>query len=145
MANAFTTSFCPQNHGSILAEKLSLPHLNLGFAGVGAKFFLNHHQLIEQYVNQAQFAIILVMSGRSESNSVLANGGLEICQRRADGNHLSAEEAYRELLEQHDFEYVQQILAETRSNWVKNYQQLLSMIIVVVAAAVVVAAIWVTL
>ena len=129
LGSAFTFgTFCQQTHGSILAEKLSLPHLNLGFAGAGAKFFLNHHQLIEEYVNQAQFVVILVMSGRSESNSLLANGGLEICQRRTDGNYLTAEEAYRELIEQHDLEYVQKIVAETRSNWVKNYQQLLSMI-----------------
>lgn len=129
LGSAFTFgTFCQKPHGSILAEKLALPHLNLGFAGVGPYYFIKHHQLIEQYVNKAQFAVILVMSGRSESNALFASGGLESFVRKTDGNYVTSEQGYRWLMQNYDPDYVQEIVAETRNNWVKNYQQMLSMI-----------------
>ena len=131
LGSAFTFGcFCPKPYGSLLQEKLGLPQLNLGFAGAGPRFFLKHHKLVEQYVNQAQFAIILVMSGRSESNSLFASGGLETYRRRTDGQYVTAEVVYQELITNYETDYVKKIVEETRNNWVKNYQELLSMITV---------------
>ena len=139
--------FCPRPYPKLLEESLDFPVLNLGYGGAGPFFYLKHDQLWEA-INNAKFAIIQVMSGRSESNSLFDSGGLEYLVRRADGVKLSAEDAYSQLL---DSNYpwgnipavkrwskklyyfrankpVKKIVDETRSNWVENYRRLLAKI-----------------
>lgn len=116
--------FCDRPYPILLQEKLNIPALNLGFSGAGPYFFLQQKQLLD-YINQAKFAVIQVMSGRSESNSVFVSGGQEYLTRISDGFKIGANAAYQELLEKHDQNYVQKIIAETRCNWVDHFQQLL--------------------
>lgn len=125
--------FCEKPYPILLQEKLNIQALNLGIAGAGPYYFLKHDRLLE-YVNNARFAIIQVMSGRSESNSVFDSGGGEHLKRRSDGAMIGADDAYQQLLQEktgwrkllfwrkkHD---VEQIVAETRHNWVNNYKSL---------------------
>ncbi|MCU0535450.1 MAG: DUF6473 family protein [Hydrococcus sp. Prado102] len=116
--------FCENPYPILLQEKLNFPVLNLGVAGAGPWFFLQNPSLIE-YINNAKFAIVQVMSGRSESNSLFDSGGREYLTRLSDGVKLGADLAYKELLEQYDRNYVETIIAETRQNWVNHFQQLL--------------------
>jgi hypothetical protein len=139
--------FCEQPFPTLLQEELGLPALNLGYGGAGPYFFIKHQELLP-YINQAKFVIIQVMSGRSESNSLFDSGGLELLTRRSDGIQLGADAAYKRVLEGNDLwqnvpfgqRYVRglikilekgkvkKLVAETRNNWIKNYQILLSQI-----------------
>jgi hypothetical protein len=114
-------------YSTLLRERLGLPILNLGIAGAGPAFFLRHPTLLD-LANGAKFAVVQVMSGRSEDNSRFASGGLEILTRREDGARLGAEPAYRDLLERSPVEEVKHLVAETRERWITSYHQLLGVI-----------------
>jgi hypothetical protein len=120
--------FCPRPYPTILSEELALPVLNLSAAGAGPLFFLRRPQLLE-YVNRARFAIVQVMSARSEDNSYFESlhpGGM--LRRRSDGAELLTWPAYKELLEAESEELVRQIVAETRANFVRYHRDLLTKI-----------------
>jgi len=116
--------FCTQPYPALLQAKIGLPSLNLGRAGAGPHFFVNHLPLLQK-VNEARFVIVQVMSGRSEDNSLFESGGLEWLTRRSDGEQLGAELAYRQLLDNYSPQYVNEVIAETRANWIASYQRLL--------------------
>jgi hypothetical protein len=119
--------FCEKPYPALLAESLGLSPLNFGFAGAGPRFFVNAPDL-RKYVNDGEFAIVQVMSGRSEDNSLFDTGGQEYLTRRSNGERIGAEPAYRELLANESVETVAAIVAETRENWVKSYSELLEAI-----------------
>jgi len=133
--------FCDKPYPILLKEKIDLDVLNLGYGGAGPFFFLKHAALLE-YVNNARFAIILVMSGRSESNSLFHSGGLEYLTRLSDGVRIGADAAYQDLLRKHARwriklggkqislcflarNRVKRIVTETRANWTRNFTQLI--------------------
>jgi hypothetical protein len=115
--------FCEKPYPALLAERLALSPLNFGFAGAGPRFFVNAPDL-RNYVNRGRFAIVQVMSGRSEDNSLFDTGGQEYLTRRSNGKKIGAEPAYRELLENESVETVAAIVEETRENWIKSYSEL---------------------
>jgi hypothetical protein len=119
--------FCEAPYPALLAQRLNVPVLNLGFAGVGPRFFLINESLLH-HISQACFAVVQVMSGRSEDNRLFSSGGREFLTRVADGAELGAEPAYAKLLETADVATVREILSETRSNWIESYQRLLASI-----------------
>jgi hypothetical protein len=141
--------FCSKPFPTVLQDQLGLPALNLGYGGAGPYFYLKHPSLID-YINKSKFAIIQVMSGRSESNSLFDSGGLELLTRRSDGVKFGANTAYQTVLEsnyvwqkvpigQRYFRRIakvfgksktQCLVAETRSNWIENYRSLLNQITV---------------
>lgn len=108
----------------LLQERLSLPALNLGVAGAGPLFFLRYPDYL-RYVNNARFAILQVMSGRSENNSLFDSGGREWLTRRTDGKEAGASPLYRELLESGDDDLIESVVEETRQNWISNSTMLL--------------------
>jgi hypothetical protein len=115
--------FCERPYPSLLSERLGLPALNLGFAGAGPRFFLQEEGLL-RYVNEGRFAIVQVMSGRSEDNSFFDTGGREYLIRRSDGQRIGAEPAYRKLLETVSIERAEAIVEETRANWLESFSGL---------------------
>jgi uncharacterized protein DUF6473 len=119
--------FSEQPYPSLLAHRLSLPVLNLGIAGAGPRFFLRYQTMLG-YVNAGRFAILQVMSGRSEDNSFFDSGGRSRLTRRSDGQEMDAVPAYRELLATESVERVQALVEETRQNWVKSVTDLLAAI-----------------
>jgi hypothetical protein len=119
--------FTEQPYLALLSSHLNLSSLNLGFAGAGPRFFLQQPTLLE-YVNRGRFAILQVMSGRSEDNSQFDTGGREYLTRRSDGERIGAEPAYKELLANESVSTVAEIVEETRENWVKSYSALLEAI-----------------
>ncbi|NOT29287.1 MAG: hypothetical protein HOP15_02430 [Planctomycetes bacterium] len=104
--------FCEQPFPSLLAETLGLPVLNLGYGGAGPAFFLAQPVLLE-IINAARFAVVQVMSARSESNSRFDSGGLEYLRRRSDGARLGAAEAWQAELDGVG------ILATERASWLR--------------------------
>jgi hypothetical protein len=111
----------------LLAERLGAGSLNLGTAGAGPRFFVEHPELL-RYANAGAFAIIQVMSARSEDNSLFSSGGRELLTRRGDGVTVGAEPAYQGLLAVHPAEYVRHVVEETRRNWLASFRALLATI-----------------
>jgi hypothetical protein len=79
-------------------------------------------------VNEAKFAVVQVMSGRSEDNSLFDTGGREYLIRRSDGQRIGAEPAYRDLLAKESVETIDAVVAETRANWEESFSRLLGAI-----------------
>lgn len=134
--------FCERPYPVLLQERLGLQALNLGHGGAAASFFLKHRVLLD-HVNKAKFAVVQIMSGRSESNSLFDSGGWEYLTRRSDGARMSSVAAYAELLrsaapaslrigqrEVYFFlrppQHIKDVIAETRANWVHSHKTLLS-------------------
>jgi hypothetical protein len=127
---------------SLVARRLNLPVRNLGYGGAGPEFFLRQSQL-HPLINRGRFAIIQVMSGRSQSNSLFAADGLEFLTRRADGRRIGGNAAYAEVLAGPQVlqragragrvvarmlarPRVRRLVAETRDAWVESYRGLVS-------------------
>lgn len=122
--------FCADPFPSQLSRKLSLPVLNLGLAGAGPRAFLNSEILA--LINRSEFAIIQVLSGRSESNSAFDNAetGATHGVRLRDQKRMRFEEFIEQEMASSPREVVQQLINETRENWVARYQRLLGAIAV---------------
>jgi Domain of unknown function (DUF6473) len=119
--------FCERPFPTIISEELELPVLNLGAAGAGPLFYVRRPRLLE-YVNRARFAIVQVMSARSEDNSVFETLGTGLMTRRSDGVQLISDAAYQELLDTRDEEFVRRVVAETRANWLRRFRTLFAKI-----------------
>ncbi|QNE05492.1 DUF6473 family protein [Croceicoccus marinus] len=137
--------FCDDPFPDLLAERLDVPFVNLGYGGAGPAFFLRYPQLIE-FANRGRAVILQVTSGRSESNSVYDSGGLEYVTRRADGQRMSAQQAWAELLAAEPPPaamprplakawrmfvgppHARKVLAETRANWIAHNRELMERI-----------------
>ena len=120
--------FCELPYPTLLQEKLGIPVLNMGRGGAGPSFFSKDNDNLLKYINSARFAIIQIMSGRSESNSLFNSRGLGTYTRVSDSTWIGCDDAFRELLEEKDENYVRKIVAETRLNWVNNFKELLEKI-----------------
>ena len=140
--------FAERPYPALLAERLGVPVLNLGYGGAGPRFYLRHPELLERLAS-ADVVVVQVMSGRSESNSRFDSGGLEFLRRRRDGGRVSADAAYAELLYGRRLAgapltvpvrvarrvaarvrraSTARVVAETRAAWVDSYRQLLDAI-----------------
>jgi len=89
--------FCKAPYPALLSQRLEIPGLNCGVGGAGASFFVRKERLID-ITNRGSFAILQVMSARSEDTSAFLTNGLETHQRRTDGRIMTADDAYDSLL-----------------------------------------------
>ena len=144
--------FCPRPYPSILAERLGIEGLNLGYSGAGPSFFLQRPELL-QYINRSAFCIVQAMSGRSTSNSLLDNqDGLAYGKRRSDGAIMAAGAAFGELLDHElaripipdgklkalllwclgglPLPSVRKVVRESRRNWIRDSRALMQAITV---------------
>ncbi|MEO1205507.1 MAG: DUF6473 family protein [Pseudomonadota bacterium] len=138
--------FCKTPFCNIIEEATGVEAVNLGYGGAGPLFYLRHPELID-IANRGRFAVIQVMSARSEDNSLYESGGLEFLVDRATGKRLSADVAYSRLLSAHPVPglpaklaravrvfqapaAIKSVIAETRANWVANYLKLFDQITV---------------
>jgi hypothetical protein len=119
--------FCKRPFPTILSDELSLPVLNLGAAGAGPLMFLRRPEIFE-YVNRARLAIVQVMSARGEDNSYFESLDSGILRRRSGGDPMLTWPAYQELLDTESEDVVRQVVAETRSNFVHYFRDLLAKI-----------------
>ena len=135
--------FCERPFPALLAERLGLPALNLGYGGAGPEFFDRHRSLLT-YINRSKFVVIQVMSGRSQSNSVFDCRGLEYGIRRSDGVAIGADALYSQLLggptantglpalvrkavaRSMSLPRTLRVIAETRRAWIQSSERLLA-------------------
>ena len=122
--------FCPRPFSTILQERLSLPVLNISHGGAGPSFFARCGERLFEYLNDARFVVLQVMSGRSESNSIFESRGVGHYTRRSDGLEMGCDEAFAELLRTAPRAVVAAIIDETRKNWLANYREILAKIAV---------------
>ena len=130
----------------MLSQSLGIPALNLGYGGSGPEFFARQPELIN-YANRGAFAIVQIMSGRSQSNSLYGCDGLEYMHRKSDGSPIGAKDSYVEMIAgpralaaipPASFgprlarvvgrARTRKIVEETRSGWLENYRALLDAI-----------------
>ena len=117
--------FAEKPFPALLSQRFGLSALNLGIAGAGPRFFLQREAgALLRYANAGRFAIVQVMSGRSEDNSRFDTRGREYLIRRSDGERIGAEPAYRDLLANESESTLRAIVEETRENWVESYTAL---------------------
>lgn len=138
--------FCADPYPALLARRLGLPALNLGYGGAGPEFFARQPALLE-HVNRGRFLVLQVMSGRSQSNSLFESGGLEYLVRRSDGAPRGANQAYEELLagpaairnlplgrfaralaRRLGGPRARRLAAETRLAWIESHRRLLAQV-----------------
>jgi hypothetical protein len=111
----------------LLQENLEIPVLNFGVAGAGPLFFLNNKNYLKK-INDGKFAIVQVLSGRSENNSLFESNGREMLLRLSDQKRLGAGPAYQDLINNYDSDFIRKIVDETRTNWTINMISLLKRI-----------------
>ena len=136
--------FTESPYPTLLENKLNTTALNLGYGGAGPRFFNRHPELVE-IANRGSFAIVQIMSGRSEDNTRFESKGLEVLTRRSDGKQMSADAAWRSVLElRYAWKHLpvgkriarricqavgaadaRRLLRETRNNWLAGYRELL--------------------
>jgi len=139
--------FTPHPYPALLEKQTGAAALNLGYGGAGPRFYNRHPELIE-IVNRGQLAVVQIMSGRSEDNSRFESRGLELLTRRRDGKPMSADAAWRSVLEarylwrrvpvgqqlarhlcqMYGARDAKQLLRETRAEWIASYRTLLDSI-----------------
>jgi Domain of unknown function (DUF6473) len=125
--------FCDEPYPALLQRQLGIPMLNLGFPGPGPRFFTRKPGLM-RLVNQARFAIVQALSGRSVECSYFAcpldRGSL--IPRALIGTRppIDALTAWKQLIEEKGSELAFQQLAETRANWIAQSRELLDSITV---------------
>ena len=117
--------FCEKPFCEIISDRLNIPCLNLGYAGAGPSFYLKNDYLFD-LINKARFAIVQVMSGRSESNSrYVSLTGRNMLTRVANKTTVMDTEAYKEILRLNSFDLIREIVQQTKYSWLKNTTSLL--------------------
>lgn len=116
--------FCEKPFPELLAETHQTPVMNLGFGGAGPEFFLRDDVLID-IVNGGRFVILQVMSGRSASNHLLRSDGQEQLRYLPTGELMHSEPAWAHILRTEGTAVTQQLLEETRDNWLHTHIELL--------------------
>ena len=90
--------FCEKPYSTLLAERLNVDVLNLGYSGAGPLFFALRPELL-RYINRGAFCIVQIMSARSTGNSLLHNDeGLGYGRRTRDQVSVTAETVFDELI-----------------------------------------------
>ena len=118
--------FCARPFPAILEERLSLPALNISHGGAGPSFFSRCSPRLFDYLNDARFVVLQVMSGRSESNSLFESRGVGHYTRRADGAEVGSDAAFDDLLRTATPAIVARIVEETRQNWLGSYRAIVA-------------------
>lgn len=109
---------------TMLGSVFNLDVLNLGYAGVGASFYLSRPYLLHQ-LSMSKAVVIQVMSGRSTANSVFdAPGGRNTLVRRSDRRSMTDGPAYRWLLETEGAAKAIAVIRETQERWVEETRTL---------------------
>lgn len=125
--------YCHEPFPTLLGQQLHLGTLNLGSGGKGPQYYLQNPQALD-LINSAKLAVVQVMSGRSVSNSVFEStrGGRSGIRRR-NGKKTTSNIIFYELVSGQDERgldpaFLQQLVAETRENYVAAMVELLEKI-----------------
>ena len=121
--------FVPRPYVSILHDHFAIHGVNLSVSGAGPSFFLRSPRILE-IIENAEFVILQVMSGRSVENSEFEVGMNQgtLRRRNKESGFVFAEFAYKELLKESDVEKLVKIRAETQHRYIEEMVSLLQLI-----------------
>lgn len=114
--------YAPAPYPDLLAEELGLPCLNLSTGGGTAAFFASQKALID-LVNRGKFAILQVMTARTEPNSRGTPVGINFFRDTRTGETEMTEAFWLRLLEQ-ERATVPGLIAESLQSWRDSYRRL---------------------
>lgn len=117
-------------YGTILADSLKIPCLNLGKGGVGVVFFsVPEMQKIIDYINRGKFLILSLMSGRQTSNPLFQTKR-GTCDCIYNNEEMPVERAWQLIAENywHDRTFLKRFLLDVRSAYANDYIQFLNKI-----------------
>lgn len=123
--------FSPRPFPAIVSAWHTVPHLNLGFAGAGAEFFVKNSDLLN-VINSCELCFLQIMSGRSTSTKLLKTVGyggvLQFTSGPLKQQRFLAAAAYKNLLKHYGVDAVREQIQEARTNWAGAYRELLAQI-----------------
>lgn len=116
--------FSNKTYGQYLSESLDMPHLNAGISDSSPGLFCNESWL--KYINNAKFAIVQIMSGRTGPNDLIEiSGG---CAKSRDGKRSTMIKLMSDELNKNGGSRVKQLLQQSRQSYIKQFVDLKSKI-----------------
>lgn len=112
--------FSHKAYGQYISEEINIPCLNAGVSDASPSLFCRPEWL--KYINNAKFAIIQMMSGRTGDNHVFYGGG--VATRKDNGASKRITKMLSLILQQKDGEFVKKLFKQSRNNYVKQYLEL---------------------
>lgn len=125
--------FCQDPFPNIVGNALNVGTLNFGRGGAGPAYFIDDDMILHS-VNQAEVAVIQVMSGRSVNNSVFSSPNhTGYGARLFDRKEMKAIHVYKELVNGQDprgkdVNFIKNLIGETRQTYVEQMISLLKKI-----------------
>lgn len=113
--------FANEPFPDLIQKHLNVATLNLGIGGAGPSYFVVPELL--PLVNNAKVVVVQVMSGRSVENAYMKDCGGKVTVRKT-GERITAKEAYKRVQAISE-DYANQIVQETRDNYIREYEDLL--------------------
>lgn len=117
-------------YGTILADRLKIPYLNLGQGGAGMAFFTQPgKQEIIDHINRGKFLILTLMSGRQTSNSLFRSRD-GTCKCVYNNKEMTADRAWELITENYwdDKNFLKNLVLEVRKTYANEYIQFLNKI-----------------
>ena len=112
---------------TLVSEKLGIPVWNAGVGGATPYFFLQQPQLID-LVNRGKFAVLQIMTARSEPNSRFTpNKPVEMVKDRRSGESLRTPLMW-ERIQQESPDKMAALIAQSRASWNEDMIALLKRI-----------------
>tara|TARA_A100001037_G_scaffold106674_1_gene96928 strand:+ start:3090 stop:4025 length:936 start_codon:yes stop_codon:yes gene_type:complete len=115
--------FCKKPFPSLLQEKLGVNVLNFGKGGAGPQNYRKQNRYTDnrlvKYISRSEFLILQVMPGRSENNSLFESNG-DFGTLTNSGESMGTMEFWRQLIADGDNKKIQEIVEETRANYVNS-------------------------
>jgi hypothetical protein len=118
--------YVPEPYPDLLSQRIGLPALNLSLGGVNPGFYADQPFLLE-LVNRGRFAILQVMTARTEPNERMAPVGISLVRDKVRGDVDIPEAVWQRVLDEERHRaplYVEQNLA----SWREANQRLLAQI-----------------
>lgn len=112
--------FSNKPYGQYISEEINIPYLNAGVSDASPSLFCRPEWL--KYINNAKFAIIQMMSGRTGDNHVFYGGG--VATRKDSGASKRITKILSLILQRKGGEFVKKLLKQSRNNFVKQYLEL---------------------
>lgn len=112
--------FSHKTYGQYISEEINIPCLNAGVSDASPSLFCRPEWL--KYINNAKFAIIQMMSGRTGDNHVFYGGG--VATRKDNGASKRITKMLSLILQRKGEGFVKKLLKESRRDFVKKYLEL---------------------
>ena len=116
---------CTNPYPAILETRLGMRAVNLGLGSATPAVFSNDGVL--RVINSGRFLVLQVMAARQCGNSRLQSLGTDLVRDSRHGDDIPAHMAWQRILEEEPSN-LDRYIAESQTNWIDQYEQLLRQI-----------------